>query len=91
MIQLNNELNTLHDNACIKVYEPEKQKLIGVYKSFTKAAQKLGLTPGAVQKRCISKKRVLSPSLNKEVACRLSAYKAEDEELIEKSLKTFLK
>lgn len=91
MIQLKNELNTLHDNTCIKVYDPEHQKLIGVYKSFSKAAQKLGLTSTAIQKRCITKRRVLSPLLNKEVACRLSACKPEDHQLIEQSLKTFLK
>jgi hypothetical protein len=90
MIQLNNELNTLHNNACIKVYDPEHQKLIGVYKSFSKAGQKLGIRATSVQKHCSSKKRVLSPLLNKEVACRLSSIKQEDNELIEKSLKRFL-
>ena len=90
MIHLKNELNSLQSNVCIKVYNPEHQKLIGVYQSFSKAGQKLGLRATAVQKHCSSKKRVLSPLLKKEIACRLSSVKEEDKELIEKSLKRFL-
>lgn len=77
----------LYDDTCVKIYDPEKKELIAVYRSFPKAGNRLGLTPRVVQGRCINKERVYSPLLQKEIACRLSAMKPGDEELIEKTLK----
>lgn len=77
----------LHEDTCIKVYNPEKQKLIAVYKTFAKAANRLGVTSSTVQHKIASKKRMHSPSLNMEVAVRCGHIKPGDEELIEKTLK----
>lgn len=90
MISLIDDLNGLHSNTCIKVYDPEHKKLVGVFSNYKKAADGLGLTHSIVQKRCISKTRVYSPKYGKEVACRLSGRKPEDEELIIKSRVKFL-
>lgn len=79
-------LNTMHDNTCVKVYDPNAEpKLIGVFASYNKAGNNLGLTPSAVHQRCISKMRVYSPKLEKEVAIRLSSIKEEDRDLILKN------
>lgn len=90
MISLKNDLNGLHNNTCIKVYDPEFKKVIGVYPNYKRAAAFLGITHSIVEKRCITKKRVHSPKYGKEVACRISSRKPEDEELIIKSRRKFL-
>ena len=80
------DLNTLFDDTCVKVYDPNADpRLIGVFKTFVRAAQHLGLTACIVQARCVSKRRVYSPLLGKEVALRLSAIKEGDAELIRKN------
>lgn len=80
------DLNTMFDDTCIKVYDPNAEpKLIGVFKTYVRAGQSLGLTPSAVQARCISKNRVHAPLLDREVAIRLSAIKDGDLELIRKN------
>lgn len=84
-MQGNRELNTMYDDTCIKVYDPEQKKLIGVFKSYIKAANRLGITGTRVQQKCASKNRVFSPVLQKHVALRLSAVKPEDIPLIEKN------
>lgn len=90
MIHLKDGLNTLHDNTCIKIYDPEDKKLIGVYPTYAKAGQMLGVSSSAVQQRCTRKTRVFSPAYGKEVACRLSKLVPEDEALMIKSKKKFL-
>lgn len=90
MIHLNNGLNTLHDDTCVKVYDPEIKKLIGVYPSYNKAAQMLGVISSSVQQRCTRKTRVFSPLYGKEVACRLSRKLPEDEPLINICKNNFL-
>lgn len=91
MIHLKGALNTLHEDTCIKVYDPELKKLIGVYPNYLKAGNKLGLSSASVQQKCMRKTRVHSPLYGKEVACRLSKRKPDDDPLIIKSLKnTFL-
>lgn len=90
MIALRDDLNGLHDNTCIKVYDPEFKKLIGVYPSFAVAAKRLGVSPAAVQRRCISKNRIHAPMYGKEVACRISKKTTEEDLLIDKSKSKFL-
>lgn len=82
----NRELNTMYKDTCIKVYDPLEKKLIGTYRSFTKASQKLGISPSSVQQKCASKNRVFSPVLKKEVALRLSSIKPEDVDIIDKNI-----
>jgi hypothetical protein len=79
-------LNTMHDNTCVKVYDPNADpKLIGVFSSYNKAGNILGISPSTVHQKCVSKLRVYSPNLQKEVAIRLSAMKEEDKKLILKN------
>lgn len=84
-MQRNQELNTMYDDTCIKVYDPEEKKLIGVFKNYLKAGNRLGLTTNVVMHRCVSKSRVFSPVLQKEVALRLSAVKPDDVPLLERN------
>lgn len=77
----------LHEDTCVKVYNPAEQKLIGVYKSYAKAAARLGLTTSTICHKVQSKKRVYSPNLDMEVAVRYGQMKPGDKELIEKTLK----
>lgn len=90
MIALKDNLNGLHDNCCVKVYDPQSKKLIGVYPSFANAGKKLGLNCTVIQQRCARKTRVYSPVYGKEIACRLSKKTAEEELLINKSQSRFL-
>ena len=90
MIHLSGTLNTLHEETCIKVYDPELKKLIAVYPNYLKAANRLGLSGSIVQQKCTRKTRVFSPMYGKEVACRLSGKKKEDIALIEASKNKFL-
>lgn len=80
----NNKKNSacLYDDICIKIYDPTKQELIAVFKNYSKASVKLGVNHTAVQHKCESKRRLFSPILNKEVACRAVIMKPGDEELI---------
>jgi len=87
MISLRDDLNGLHKDTCIKVYDPTDKRLIGVYPSYPKAAHKLGVSASQVQQRCTAKTRIFSPKYGKEVACRLSRIKPGDEELITKCSK----
>ena len=90
MIHLQGTINTLHDETCVKVYDPELKKLIAVFPNYLKAANRLGLTGSIVQQKCTRKTRVFSPLYGKEVACRLSGRKEEDKALIEASKSKFL-
>jgi hypothetical protein len=90
MIALRDDINGLHDNTCIKVYDPTIKKLIGVYPSYAAAGKKLGVSSSAVQQRCIRKTRVHSPMYGKEVACRISKKTLEEETLMTSSKFKFL-
>lgn len=91
MIALRDNINGLHEDTCIKVYDPEIKKLIGVYENYAKAANRLGIASSAVQQRCMRKTRVYSPLYGKEVACRLSKRVPADEPAISQcSKKHFL-
>ena len=87
MISLRDDLNGLHKETCIKVYDPTDKRLVGVYPNFAKAALRLGVSASQVQQRCTTKTRIFSPKYGKEVACRLSRLKPEDGELINKCSK----
>ena len=83
-------VNQIKDNTCIKVYNPQKQELIAVFPTYKKTAAKLGLTESSVQKSCVKKTRVHSPSINMEVALRISAIKEGDKERMEHCNKKIL-
>jgi len=61
------------DDIYVKVYDPEKKKVIATYDSYAQAARKLGLTDKVIYNACANKTRRFSPFLNKEVAIRISA------------------
>jgi hypothetical protein len=90
MIHLKGNLNTLHQETCIKVYDPELKKLIGIYPNYLKAANKLGISSSAVQQRCTRKTRVYSPTYGKDVACRLSSVSIEEITLMDACKNKFL-
>ncbi len=90
MITFKDNINGLHDNSCVKVYDPEIKKLIGVYANYLNTANKLGISSSLVQHKCAKKTRVFSPTYGKEVACRLSRRTPEEDELILKSRARFL-
>lgn len=90
MIHLQGSLNTLHEETCIKVYDPELKKMIGVYPNYLKAANKLGVSSSVVQQKCTRKTRVYAPLYGKEVACRLSSVKKEDLTLMDTCKNKFL-
>lgn len=75
------------DNICIKVYNPQNQKLIGVYDTYKKAAARLGIRSEKIADKTASKKRVFSPTLNMQVAIRLGPKTKEMDDLIEKTNK----
>lgn len=82
-MRINSKNSTcLYEDVCIKVYDPLKQELIAVFKNYSKASVKLGVGHTTVQHKCESKRRMFSPILNKEVACRAVIMKPGDDELI---------
>jgi hypothetical protein len=84
-------LNTLHSDTCVKVFDPELKKLIGIYPSYAKASNRLGIDAKTVLQKCASKNRVHSPLYGKDVACRLSKMELEYKEQILISRTKFLK
>lgn len=87
MIPMKGDLNSLHDNTVVKVYNPLEKKLIAVFPSIAKAANRLGITSSKVQQRCSTKTQIFSPNLQMKVALRLAARKAADEILLVKTAK----
>lgn len=71
------------DNTCVKIYDPVKKELIGVYENYKKAGNKLGVTPSVIQHACSRKGRTYSPTLQMTIACRISSIKEGDKERIE--------
>jgi hypothetical protein len=61
-----------YDDECIKVYDPSKKECIAVYDNFAKAERALGLTCKMLRNAAKSKTRRFSPTLNIEVAIRVS-------------------
>ncbi len=75
------------DNLCVKVYDPEKQKLIAVYDTFKKASARLGVSAELIHKKVTSKRRLYSPVFDLTVAVRMGAKTKEMDVLIEKTNK----
>lgn len=71
------------NDTCVKIYNPAEKKLIAVYENYKKAANKLGTTPSVIQHACARKGRTYSPTLQMEIATRISAVKEGDKEKIE--------
>lgn len=76
-----------NDDTCVKVYDPNQKKVIGVYTTFRKAADKMGLGEKLLKSRAESKIRVYSEYYGMDVAIRHSRLKEGDNILIEKTLK----
>jgi hypothetical protein len=76
-----------NDNTCVKVYDPSQKKLIGVYSTFRKASDKIGITEKILRGRAESKTRIYSEYYKMDVAIRHSALKQGDDILINKTLK----
>lgn len=74
--------DVLYEDTCIKVYDPEKKELVAVYKTYSKASNRLGVGHSTVQHKCESKRRMYSPMLKKDVAVRIGVMKEGDLELI---------
>lgn len=85
MIKPINTINSFYEDMCIKIYNPENKQLIGVFKNFAKAANKLGVHITILSRKCGNKERLFSPSLNIEVACRLNKITEEDLKNIKKT------
>lgn len=75
------------EGTCIKVYNPIEKKLIGVYPSFRKASDKMGISEKTLKLKVSSKNRVYSEYYKMEVAIRHCTIKEEDNLLIQKTLK----
>lgn len=75
------------DNMCVKVYDPQHQKLIAVYENFQRASNKLGITSSIIHQKIARKTRAFSPTLNLEVAIRAASKKEGDDDLIIKTNK----
>lgn len=90
MITLKDDLNGLHNNTCVKVYDPALKKLIGVYPNYSMTAKRLGVSPSVVQQKCVRKTRIHSPFYGKEVAVRLSKKTPEEDILMTQSKSKFL-
>ena len=89
-IALKDDINGLFKDVCIKIYDPENKKLIGIFDNFAKAGNKLGLSISSIQGKCSTKNRVFSPTLKKEVACRTSRITPGDLKLINKTKTNWL-
>ena len=74
-------------DTCIKVYDPNKKKVIGVYPNLAKASTKMLIPPKVILNKTVSKKRIYSKLYNMEVAIRECFRKEGDLLLIEKTLK----
>jgi hypothetical protein len=77
----------LDAGTCVKIYDPENKKLIGVFSNYRTASKKLGVTVNILQTRAKSKKRIYIDYYNKDVAVRFSSVKEGDGLLIDKTLK----
>jgi hypothetical protein len=55
----------------VRVYDPEKKTVIQKYNTLGRASACLGVTNAVLRNRCTNKKRLYSPTLDKEVAVRL--------------------
>ena len=64
--------NFKEENLCVKVFDVKTQEIISTFESYKKAGVGLAISERIVADKCKTKKRVYSPRLDKEVACRLS-------------------
>ena len=62
-----------YDDECIKIYDPEKKELIGVYDNYPKAEKATGISVKSLHNAVKYKTRRFSPFLNKEIAVRVSS------------------
>lgn len=60
------------DGLCIKVYDPSKKEVIHVYKTYTEASKKLGLSTKTIRTAALAKTRRYCEKLGMEIAIRLS-------------------
>lgn len=75
------------ENLCIKVFDPEDKKIIAVFDTYKKASARLGVRGELLLKKSNNKKRMYSPTYNKEVAIRIGAKTEEMDKLIDKTNK----
>lgn len=61
------------DGLYIKVYDPSKQEVIGAYRTYGEASQKLGIPAKVIREASISKKRRYCKRLNMDVAIRVAS------------------
>jgi len=61
-----------YEDECIKIYDPEKKEVIGVYDTFPKAEKATGVSAKSLHNAVKYKTRRFSPFLNKEIAVRIS-------------------
>jgi hypothetical protein len=77
--------NMMLEDLCIRVFNPEIKKLVGVFKNGAKAATRLGVAPTTLHRKCGKKERIFSPIYNAEFACRAATITEEDKILIKKT------
>jgi len=77
----------LDAGTCVKIYDPENKKVIGVFSNYRIASKKLGITIKTLQLRAKSRKRIYIEYYKKDVAVRFSSIKEGDDLLIDKTLK----
>lgn len=83
--RIHSELYT--EDLCIKIYDPNKKKVIGAFPSFSKASLKLNISAKVLQNKAETKKRIYSEYYGMDVAVRWGMYKEGDDVLIQKTLK----
>jgi hypothetical protein len=75
------------DGRCVKIYNPEKKELIGVFQNFKRAEIKLNIGSKVLRQKAISKKRIYCEVLKMEIAVRVSNCGEEEKKLIEQTNK----
>lgn len=76
-----------NDNTCIKVYDPNQKKVIGVYSNFRRAADRINISEKSLKTKASNKKRIYSEYYGMEVAIRHCSMKEGDDLLIQKTSK----
>ena len=76
-----------NDGTCVKVYNPIEKKVIGVYPTFKKASDRIGISEKWLKNKATNKTRIYSDFYGMDVAIRHSAMKEGDDVLIDKTLK----
>lgn len=63
------------EDECIKIYNPAKQELIGVYNSYVEASKRTGISQRVLRMAVRNKTRRFSPLLKIEIAARVAHIK----------------